>query len=143
MTRSGEIARRVFLRRAGVALALPVGASAVPLTAAEPLAQPAPRRLETLTRDDFAPQLGLTAWIQPESARPLRVRLAEALALATPSHRAMPGRAPFSLILEGPARGRLNQDTYPVTFGSLGTFALFLVPVGPPGRVARYEAVFA
>ena len=51
---------------------------------------------------------------------------------------------PFALVFEAREGAPLEQRTYAVSHESLGTFELFLVPIGPaPGsRAARYEAVF-
>jgi hypothetical protein len=147
MSRKGLIARRSFLRRAALAAALPAATAARPARAAE-RPTPSPRagrgrtRLEALTRDDFVPRIGATFRIEREGGRPLHVRLAEATDLGVRAGGAPMGRAPFSLAFEGAPGDRLAQGTYRVALGALGTFALLLVPVGRPGRVVRYEAVF-
>jgi hypothetical protein len=48
----------------------------------------------------------------------------------------------FSLVFEGSARTPFNQGTYPVQHPQLGSFDLFLVPVGPTGAVQPYQAIF-
>ena len=48
----------------------------------------------------------------------------------------------FSLTFRGPRSGRLEQGTYTVQNGRFGTFELFLVPVGRPGRLVSYEAAY-
>lgn len=51
-------------------------------------------------------------------------------------------RAPFSLLFHGPVSPVWPQRTYEVSHPDLGTFELFLVPLGPEGEAMRYEAVF-
>jgi hypothetical protein len=49
----------------------------------------------------------------------------------------------FTVTLEGPATGSLEQGTYDVRHGDTGWFPLFIVPVGLPGGATQlYEAVF-
>jgi hypothetical protein len=51
-------------------------------------------------------------------------------------------RHPFSLMFMAPRPATLKQDTYVVHHPKLGSFSLFLVPVGPPEAMVFYEAVF-
>lgn len=48
----------------------------------------------------------------------------------------------FSILFLGPQENFLEQRTYEVTHEKLGTFPLFLVPVGAVGQKIRYEALF-
>jgi len=48
----------------------------------------------------------------------------------------------FAALWSGPAAAPLLQRTYRLVHPQLGTFSIFLVPVGRPGRVCYYEAVF-
>jgi hypothetical protein len=48
----------------------------------------------------------------------------------------------FAALWSGPAGVPLPQRTYRLNHPQLGAFAIFLVPVGRPGRVRYYEAVF-
>src|SRR5262245_12150641 len=48
----------------------------------------------------------------------------------------------FSAIFGGPARLALRQQTYTLRHATLGTFSVFLVPVGRPGKERSYEATF-
>jgi hypothetical protein len=52
-------------------------------------------------------------------------------------------RRQFSLLFHGPLSPAWPQRTYRVAHADLGTFDLFLVPLGPEGPAMRYEAVFA
>lgn len=57
-----------------------------------------------------------------------------------PSHRFRP--EPFSLILRGPRDRVLRQATYALRHPRLGLIDVFLVPIAPDERGARYEATF-
>jgi hypothetical protein len=48
----------------------------------------------------------------------------------------------FAATWSGPASAPLPQQTYRLSHPQLGTFSVFLVPVGRAARVRRYEAVF-
>jgi hypothetical protein len=48
----------------------------------------------------------------------------------------------FAATWSGPASVPLVQRTYRLSHPQLGTFSVFLVPVGRAARVRRYEAVF-
>lgn len=48
----------------------------------------------------------------------------------------------FSLLFRGPMNRVLSQGTYRFEHEQLGSFVLFLVPVGPGGGGLRYEVVF-
>jgi hypothetical protein len=52
------------------------------------------------------------------------------------------GRAPFSIVFRGPLDAVLPQCIYQLEHAAIGTFDLFLVPIGPDGEGMRYEAVF-
>jgi hypothetical protein len=51
-------------------------------------------------------------------------------------------RDTFAWHLHGPAAALLPQRTYRVTHQTLGSFDLFIVPLGVGHEQARYEAVF-
>ena len=51
-------------------------------------------------------------------------------------------RAPFSMIFEETGAPQRDQGTYVVHHETLGTLALFLVPIGPGREGQRYEATF-
>src|SRR5436309_3177 len=53
------------------------------------------------------------------------------------------GRAPFSLVFRGPLEPVLPQRIYRFEHDELGSFELFIVPLGPDESGMRYEAVFA
>lgn len=68
----------------------------------------------------------------------LDLLLCEATALPTRAA----GRQPFALLFREPAGAMIPQGTYPVDHPALGTFDLFVVPLGPDAGGMRYEAVF-
>lgn len=55
---------------------------------------------------------------------------------------ARPG-GPFSLLFAGPAEPLLPQATYELGHEELGTFGIFLVPVGRTADAVEYEAAFS
>lgn len=53
-----------------------------------------------------------------------------------------PHQERFSIIFQGPAASALAQGTYSFTHEGMGTFDLFIVPIGYDSNSIRYEAVF-
>jgi hypothetical protein len=51
------------------------------------------------------------------------------------------GRVPFSLLFHADRAVTVAQQTCTLSHPQLGSFALFLVPLGPDAQGARYEAV--
>jgi hypothetical protein len=51
------------------------------------------------------------------------------------------GRVPFSLLFHAGRATTMSQQTCTLSHPELGSFALFLVPLGPDAEGARYEAV--
>lgn len=52
-------------------------------------------------------------------------------------------RSPFSIVLRGPLAPVLPQRIYTFRHDKLGSFELFIVPIGPDDEGMRYEAVFS
>jgi hypothetical protein len=48
----------------------------------------------------------------------------------------------FSLVFHGPQTRFLPQATYQFVHAAIGTYSLFIVPIGSEGDHYRYEAVF-
>lgn len=48
----------------------------------------------------------------------------------------------FAALFAGPKSAPLQQQTYRLHHAALGTFSVFLVPVGRPGKDLSYEATF-
>ena len=100
--------------------------------------------LETFTVDTFAPRLGEAFDMRlAGQALPALTLIA---ATALPEHPLRDGqparRSPFTLIFRGPYAPLLPQRTYQLAHPALGTFDLFLVPIGPDREGLCYEAVF-
>ena len=64
------------------------------------------------------------------------------LAEATPRPQLPHSREPFTLIFREASGALFPQGTYDLEHPALGTFPLFVVPIGPDGAGMRYEAVF-
>ena len=93
------------------------------------------------THATFAGLEGQTYHLCPETASALGLVLIEALLL--PSRQGQSGRQPFSLMFRGPRQPWLPQGTYPIRHQELGTFDLFVVPLGPDEHGMRYQAIFS
>lgn len=53
-----------------------------------------------------------------------------------------PARPTFSIVFRAPPDCRLAQRIYRLEHDEVGSFELFLVPIGPDRQGQRYEAVF-
>jgi hypothetical protein len=69
------------------------------------------------------------------------MRLVEAASVKSTSGEE--GRLPFSIVFLGPLEPVLPQRIYRFEHEALGTFELFIVPIGPDESGMRYEAVFS
>jgi hypothetical protein len=101
--------------------------------------------LETFTVATFSPHVGdkFRVFYNPTSA--LELTLASAEELGTASAREWSrasGRAPFNLTFAGPREAFLPQGTYRIEHDDLGSFELFIVPLGPGGEGLLYEVIF-
>jgi hypothetical protein len=119
-------------------------------------AVPTDRSLETLTAEDFRDHRGTRFRLTggPDGGGS-PVCIDAELAEVTEHSAGSPGafRAPFSVVFHGPLRPVAPQGIYRIEHHQLGTFELFVVPVGPgepsapsaPGQapsLMRYEVVF-
>lgn len=93
--------------------------------------------LETFTSETFVPLIGQRFPMEVPGGT-LDLVLAEVIAL--PPRPA--GRQPFTLLFHEPAGRLVPQGMHPVSHPRLGTFELFVVPIGPDPAGMRYEAVF-
>lgn len=128
------LTRRQVLRHAGGAAALATGALLLRPRAAEGAPQGA------LTFAAVRPHVGSTFDVVVASGRPVRVTLLEAI-LHTPrgqDGRAVTGEA-FSLIFGG--GGAVPAGAYTFRHPALGSFPLFVSPVGQARNGQRHEAV--
>jgi uncharacterized protein DUF6916 len=101
--------------------------------------------IESFTPETFTPHLGTTFRIQRAEVPGLDLELITVTPPQTqpPASPAAPGRrAPFSLLFRGPRTPVLPQRIYSLGHARLGTFDLFLVPIGPDAHGMCYEAVF-
>jgi hypothetical protein len=100
--------------------------------------------LDTFDVVTFAGLVGHTFRIADAGPAPVATELVDMT--AGPERPVAPGgavrRRPFSLVFRGPPGAALPQRTYRVEHDALGTFDLFLVPIGPDAEGMRYEAVF-
>ncbi len=95
--------------------------------------------LEHLTAADFAPHLGDRFRVQADEATTLGAELTdveEGVAVEA-------GRTPFSLVFRGPPEPILPQRIYRFEHDTLGSFEIFIVPIGADETGVRYEVVFA
>jgi Domain of unknown function (DUF6916) len=93
---------------------------------------------DELTRDAFQPQVGTRFLVSRPPAEAVALELVEIRDLGGPPES---GRS-FAVLFRGPGDAPLAQGTYEVGHGAMGTFALFVVPVGVDESGAQYEAVF-
>ena len=97
-----------------------------------------------LTSADFAQHLNETFRISADALPGINADLVDVSDLpdrdraGTESLR----RRPFSLVCRGPPDRTLAQGIFTVEHDEMGSFDLFLVPIGPDDRGMRYEAVF-
>ena len=102
--------------------------------------------LETLTVDVFQPRIGDTFRIRPRPESEIEAELIEARTLGGGPGRALSDmprrRTPFSLSFRTSLTAPLPQSIYEVAHDELGSYQIFLVPVGPDGKGMVYEAIF-
>ena len=99
--------------------------------------------LETFTQSTFLARLGETFCVHDDSPAPLEIQLTDVMSLGSADGEQLERRAPFSILFQGPADALLAQRIYTISHEAMGTFELFLVPLGPAANGLRYEAVFA
>jgi hypothetical protein len=105
-----------------------------------------PHSLETLTVDAFQQRIGQTFRIRPRPGTEIESELIEARALgggrARAERESSGRRTPFSLSFRTSLTAPLPQRIYEVVHDEMGTYEIFLVPVGPDGTGMVYEAIF-
>jgi hypothetical protein len=94
-----------------------------------------------LTQRAFTRIVGTTFKVDAGQGRSATLQLLAVHPLDVPAFPAPTGEG-FTLLFSGTIPESFRQGTYPVDHKSMGSFAMFLVPVGPPGPDQRYEAVF-
>ena len=101
--------------------------------------------LETFTIATFSGQEGTTFRLSLPSGAILEATLLQVTALSAkgPSGETLPRkRIPFSLMFRIPAPGRFDQKIYTLEHPVIGTFDLFLVPIGHDSEGYQCEAIF-
>ena len=101
--------------------------------------------LETFTIATFTAHLGATFCIHLESGTTLAAELIEVTPLSARSPQGTEiqrPRTPFSLVFRSPAHPRLVQSIYQMAHPAIGTFEIFLVPIGMDAQGLRCEAIF-
>jgi hypothetical protein len=91
-----------------------------------------PRYLRLAT---YVPLVGSTFRIHRSQSSSLSVKLVSATRLPSELGEA------FSLIFRGHGNAKLGQETYTIEHSTLGTFPLFLVPVGSAQKGQDFQAV--
>jgi hypothetical protein len=100
--------------------------------------------LETLTVEAFQPRVGERFRIHPSSDTEIPAELIEVRPLGAAGRAAgtSPRRVPFSLSFRTPRTPVLPQRIYEVAHDELGSYEIFLVPIGPDAEGMVYEAIF-
>jgi predicted RNase H-like HicB family nuclease len=102
--------------------------------------------LEHLTVEAFQSRIGESFRIRPHPDTDVAAELIEARALGGGPARADAGasrrRMPFSLSFRTSLTTPLPQRIYEVAHDELGSYEIFLVPVGPDAAGMVYEAIF-
>jgi hypothetical protein len=100
--------------------------------------------LETFTQTTFAAHLGTHFHLTLTDGPGLSLELLDVTPWQPQTGDTVqaPRRAPFSVLFRGPMTPILPQRIYTLEHLHLGTFELFLVPIGPDQSGMRYEAVF-
>ena len=101
--------------------------------------------LESFTRDTFASHLNERFQLQAAAAV-VELQLVELTDLSArssaPAPADKPRRSPFSAVFLGPRDPILPQQTYRMSHDRVGSFDLFIVPIGRDQTGTRYEAIF-
>lgn len=99
---------------------------------------------ETLKLSDITPLVGTAFTIAfPDGTFELTLGAVEAHGTRAPRPDVPEFRTtPFSAVFLGPLSPVLPQRTWELAHPTLGTHAVFLVPIGPREGRMRYEAVF-
>jgi hypothetical protein len=100
--------------------------------------------LDTFTFSTFSPYLGQKFVLVIDGAKRLEVDLIEATSLTEKrsGKERSARRSPFSLVFRGPKQPLLPQRIYTFEHAVLGSFEIFIVPIGVDEDGLRYEAVF-
>jgi hypothetical protein len=97
------------------------------------------------TAETFRPRIAEPFRVALENGRTLELRLEEVRAAGEETagpDRDAGLRLPFSILFRGPLDPLLPQKTYLFEHDELGSFDLFIVPIGRDEAGTCYEAVF-
>ena len=97
--------------------------------------------LENFTIETFSEHLGSTFNIHPDDTEQVDVELISATGLGGSTGEEI-SRQPFSIVFRGPGDVLLPQRIHKMQHDKIGSFELFLVPIGPDEKGLRYEAIF-
>jgi hypothetical protein len=98
-----------------------------------------------LSAETFRPRIGGTFRLELEDGE-VELELIEVEEGGTEATKAADAaglRQPFSVVFRGPVEPLLPQRTYSVTQEEIGSFPLFIVPIGQDAAGTQYQAVFA
>ena len=102
--------------------------------------------LEQFTIDTFAPVAGQRFQVHVAGHEPLEMALESVTEIPVSGWRpddTAEHRKPFSLVFLGPPQVVLPQAIYRFEHDGLGTFEIFIVPIGRTAQGVQYEVVFS
>ena len=100
--------------------------------------------LQEITAADLEPYLNQTFSVSLEPSIAIELALISLTELGPVGRNSeTPGRQiAFSAVFRGPASPLLPQHIYSFSHAGLGTFEIFITPIGPDAVGMRYEAIF-
>ena len=100
--------------------------------------------LDKVTKASFSEHLGTTFRIRHDGGDPLEVTLVDVSGLGEGggSRPDSDRREPFSMVFRGPKAPCLPQKIYKMEHDALGSFGVFIVPVGCDAKGTQYEVIF-
>ncbi len=100
--------------------------------------------LDKLTSGDFSPHVNEMFSISAEGMEPFEATLiaVDELGSLPKADAETERRRPFSIVLRGPKHAEHPQGIYRIEHEQMGSFDIFLVPIGPDGEGMQFEAVF-
>jgi hypothetical protein len=98
--------------------------------------------LESLTAEMFTGRIGERFRLRADSETAIQVELIDAKVLGSSAAADASRRKPFAILFRGPLTPVWPQRIYRVEHDGMGSFDLFLVPVGPRNGGMEYEAIF-
>ena len=94
--------------------------------------------IDQLTKSMFLDQLQTKFQVRMPDRSPVTLQLYE-----VEEGHSTPTQEQFSLLFRGPKDCHLGQGTFELEHDSMGTFPLFLVPIGPDLEGMCYQAIFS